>query len=213
MQITPQRLILVGAGAFARELINWAADAAASGRAPAISAFLDASPDALAGFGYELDYLGTIESYQPSEGDGLVMAIGDPIAKKRIASELAARGAEFAQVIHPTAVIARSAKLGAGVVVCPYVVISADAVVGDLVAVNTLSSIGHDAVIGAYTTLSAHVDLTGAVNVGECCFFGSGARVVPRVSIGDEARIGAGATVLRRVPAGAVMFTTPAKKL
>lgn len=213
MQVTTQRLILVGAGAFARELINWAEHAAAATGTPAITGFLDASAAALDGFDYELEYLGTIENYQPREGDRLVMAIGDPGAKKRIAAELLARGAEFAQVIHPTAVIARTAKLGTGVVVCPHVVVSADATVGDFVALNTLSSVGHDVVIGACTTLSAHVDLTGSVNVGECCFFGSGARVVPKVKIGAEARIGAGATVLRTVAANAVMYTTPAKKL
>lgn len=209
----PKRLILVGAGAFARELINWAEHAAAQGGTPPITAFLDASAVALESFDYGLEYLGPIESYQPREGDGLVMAIGDPVAKKRVATDLLARGAAFAQLIHPSAVIARTARLGAGVTVCPHAVISADAVVGDFVAINTLSSIGHDVVVGAYTTVSGHVDLTGSVQVGEGCFFGTGARVVPRVSIGAGARIGAGATVLRSVPDGAVMFTTPAKKL
>ena len=139
--MTSQRLILVGAGAFARELINWAEHAAAANGAPVISGFLDASPAALDGFDYDLEYLGTIEAYQPREGDRLVMAIGDPIAKKRIAVELIGRGAKFAQIIHPTAVIARTAKLGTGVVVCPHVVVSADATVDDFVALNTLSSV------------------------------------------------------------------------
>jgi len=213
VQVNTQRLVLVGAGAFARELVNWAEHAAALKGAPAISAFLDASAAALDGFDYDLDYLGTIESYQPREGDRLVMAIGDPAAKRRIADDLLARGAQFAQVIHPSSVIARTARLGVGVVVCPQVVVSADAVIGDFVALNTMSSIGHDVEIGACTTLSAHVDLTGYVKVGEGCFFGSGARVLPKVSIGEGARIGAGATVMRKVAPGAVMYTTPAKKL
>lgn len=213
MQVNTQRLILVVGGKFGRELINWAEHAAAASGTPEISCFLDDSAAALDGFDYDLAYLGTIQSYQPRKGDRLVMAIADPVAKKGVADSLIARGAQFAQVIHPSAVIARTAKLGVGVVVCPQVVVSADATVGDFVALNTLSSIGHDVEIGACTTLSAHVDLTGAVKVGECCFFGSGARVVPKVSIGDGARIGAGATVLRKVPAGAVMYTTPAKKL
>lgn len=213
MQVTIQRLILVGAGAFARELICWAEHAAVAAGTPVISGFLDASATALEDFDYGLEYIGTIEAYQPREGDSLVMAIGDPTAKKRIATDLLARGAKFAQVIHPTAVIARTAKLGIGVVVCPHVVVSADAAVGDFVALNTFSSVGHDVVIGACSTLSSHVDLTGAVKVGESSFFGSGARVVPKVSIGAEARIGAGATVLRTVPPKAVMYTTPAKKL
>lgn len=210
--MTDERLILVGAGAFGRELINWADDAAAAGGLP-ISGFLDASAHALDKFGYALEYLGPIESYQPQEGDRLVMAIGDPLAKKRLAEELLAKGAQFARLVHPSAVVARSAVLGVGTVVCPGAVISADATLGNFVAVNALSGVGHDVVVGDYSTLSSHVDLTGWVEVGEACFFGTGARVLPKVVIGKEARVGAGAVVMRSVAAGAVMFTTPAKKL
>jgi sugar O-acyltransferase (sialic acid O-acetyltransferase NeuD family) len=206
-------MILVGAGAFGRELVNWSYDVAAAGGGSPVTGFLDISAHALDKFDYRLEYAGTIEDYQPHAGDQLVMAIGDPLAKKRIAGELLARGAQFARLVHPSAVVARSAVLGAGVVVCPHAVISADAAVGAFVAVNSLSGVGHDVVVGDYGTLSSHVDLTGWVQVGEACFFGTGARVLPKVVVGSGARIGAGAVVMRNVAPGAVMFTTPAKKL
>jgi sugar O-acyltransferase (sialic acid O-acetyltransferase NeuD family) len=213
VQIKDENLILVGAGAFGRELVNWSYDvAAATGGAP-ITGFLDNDAHALDKFGYDLEYRGTIEAYQPREGDRLVMAIGDPLVKKRIAGELLAKGAQFASLVHPRAVVARNAVLGAGVVVCPNAVISANATVGAFVAVNALSGVGHDVVLGDYTTLSSHVDLTGWVRVGEACFFGSGARVLPKVSVGEGARIGAGAVVMRNVAPGATMFAAPAKKL
>lgn len=202
------RLILVGAGAFGRELINWAED----GGTP-FAGFLDSSAAALEGYDYALDYLGTIDDFAPQEGDRLVVAIGDPQAKRRIVLGLKEKGAQFAQLVHPSAVVARTAKLGEGVVVCPQAVVSADARVGDFVAVNALSGVGHDVELGPYSTLSSQVDLTGWVKVGEACFFGTGARVLPKVRIGAEARIGAGATVFRSVPDGATMYTAPAKKL
>jgi sugar O-acyltransferase (sialic acid O-acetyltransferase NeuD family) len=213
MQMKPERLILVGGGAFSRELINWADHAAAASGGVRVSAFLDDTGNALEGFDYGLAYLGSIASYEPRPGDQLVLGISEPAAKKRIVGELTAKGAVFASLVHPTAVVARTAALGKGVVLCPYSVISADVVLGDFVAVNTLSSVGHDAVVGDYSTLSAHVDLTGRVKVGVSCFFGTGARVLPRVVVGDECRIGAGATVMRNVASSAVMYTMPAKKL
>jgi sugar O-acyltransferase (sialic acid O-acetyltransferase NeuD family) len=213
VQVKPGRLILVGAGGFGRELINWSNDAAAATGALPITGFVDDSAHALDKFNYGLEYHGTIGAYQPQPGDRLVIAIGDPLHKKRIAGELMARGAQFATLVHPSAVVARSAVLGVGTVICPQAVISADATLGDFVAVNALSGVGHDVVVGDYSTLSAHVDLTGWVTVGESCFFGTGARVLPKVVIGKDARIGAGATVFRDVPAGAVMFTAPARKL
>lgn len=208
-----ERWILVGAGRFARELICWAEDTAEQRGTPPVTGFLDESAGALDGFSYQLSYCGAIEAYQPQRNDRLLMAIGDPVEKRRVAHMLKQRGAQFATLVHPSAVVARTARLGEGVVLCPHALVSADAVVGDLVAINAASSIGHDVVLGAYSTLSAQVDLTGGVQVGECCFFGSGARVLPRITVGAEARIGAGAVVMRKVAPGAVMYAAPARKL
>jgi sugar O-acyltransferase (sialic acid O-acetyltransferase NeuD family) len=207
------RLVVAGCGAFARELINWVDDAAERGAGPRISGFLDANPDALAGFAYDLEWRGDLDAYTPRADEALLAAIGDPAAKRDVVARLRARGAVFAGFRHPSALVARTAQLGEGVVLCPYTVISADARIGDFVAVNLHSTIGHDVRVGAYSTLSAHVDLTGGVEVGDAAFFGSGARVLPRVKIGAGAKVGAGATVMRAVPEQAVVYTTPAKRL
>jgi sugar O-acyltransferase (sialic acid O-acetyltransferase NeuD family) len=208
-----KRLILVGCGAFARELINWAQDVAETGQGQAVTGFLDEDAQALTGFNYKIEYLGKIDAFVPQSGDYLLMAIGDPSIKKKIYQELKAKGAQFAQLIHPSAVIARSAKLGDGVVVCPQAFISADAIVGDMVAVNGCASVGHDVRLGSFCTLSSHVDLTGWVQVEECVFFGSGAKVLPKVKVRAGAKIGAGAVVMRSVAENAVMYAQPAKKL
>jgi len=201
------RLILVGSGSFGRELINWAYDTCMP-----FSSYIG-SPGTLEGYSYDLQHLGEIDDYCPSDGDSLVIAIGDPLIKKSIATKLKSKGAKFKSLIHPSAVIAKSAVLGEGCVICPQAVISADSKISDFVAVNALSSVGHDAVVGCYSTLSAHVDLTGFVAVGECVFFGTGAKVLPKVEIGSNAKIGAGSLVMRNVSEGSVMYALPAKKL
>jgi sugar O-acyltransferase (sialic acid O-acetyltransferase NeuD family) len=208
-----KNLILVGAGAFGREVIGLAQDSGSHAGGQKISAFIDDNPLALEEFSYNLEYLGAIRDYMPRSDDVLIMAISNPQEKQNIASILKARGGFFGQLIHPLAVISNTAKLGEGVVVCAHSFVSADSSVGDFVAINVLSSIGHDTQIGSFSTLSAHVDLMGYVIVGKSVFFGSGARVLPRVKIGDEAIIGAGATVMRAVKAKDTMYTQPAKKL
>ncbi len=208
-----ERLVLVGGGAFARELLNWVDDLVDLGKSISVTGFLDENQTALQGFPYSVPYLGRISAFTPQPGDQLLMAIGDPDEKKLLFAEFKNKGATFATVIHPSAVIARSAKLGEGVVVCPQAFVSADAVIGDLCAVNGNASVGHDVRLGSFSTLSSHVDLTGWVQVEECAFFGSGARVLPKVKIGAGARIGAGAVVMRSVPACAVIYAPPAKRL
>ncbi len=211
--MTTPFITLVGAGGFGRELINWCEDAAKATGAPRVAGFLDVDAQALDAFDYGLRYRGTDAEYAPLEGELLLVSIGDPVIKQRAVTALRARGARFASVVHPSSVVARSARLGEGVVICPLAMVSADARIGDFVAVNAMSSIGHDVRIGDFSTLSAHVDLTGQVQVGECCFFGSGARALPGVRIGERARIGAGAVVMRHVQPEATMYAAPAKKL
>jgi len=208
-----KRLILVGGGGFGRELINWSLDVAQAGLGPSITAFIDDNPAALDGFDYHLEYLGSIDQYLPQPQDLFLMSIGDPTSKQKIYQNLISRGAVFSQLIHPTAVIAGSAKLGEGVVVCPFALVSADAVVGKMVAINVSSSVGHEVVLSDFCTLSAHVDLMGSVQIGKSVFFGSGARVLPKVTVKSRARIGAGALIMRTVAEESIMYAQPAKKL
>lgn len=208
-----KRLILVGGRAFARELINWVDDLVDLGKSIPVSGFIDENQNVMDGFSYSIPFLSSIENFTPEEGDKLLMAVGDPIFKKNCYYELKAKGASFTQLIHPSAVIARTAQLGEGVIVCPQAFVSADARIGDLCCINGNSSIGHDVQLGSFSTLSSHVDLTGWVEVGECAFFGSGARVLPKLKIGMAARIGAGAVVMRSVPDEGVVYAPPAKRL
>lgn len=208
-----KRLILVGCGDFGRELINWADDAATSGMGQNFYGFLDNNPAALDNYSYKLEYLGSADDFSPNDEHLFVIGIANPETKRIIVEKLKAKGAVFSNLIHPSAVIAKTAKLGEGVVICPHALISADANLGNFVAVNGLSSVGHDAHIGDFSTLSAHVDLTGFVHVGEGVFFGTGAKVLPKIRIGDGATIGAGTTIMRSVAMGAVMYALPAKRL
>lgn len=207
------RTIIVGAGGFGRELISWAGDCHAAGRLPPIAGLIDDDPRILDGFSYGVSLLGSIADFVPQPGDRLVMAIGTPAIKERVAVQLRDRGGYFATLIHPTAVMAGSATIDEGTVLCPLSLVSADAVVGRLVSINALSSIGHDVHVGDRSTLSAHVDLTGGVQVGEGVLIGTGAKVLPRVRIGADATIGAGSVVYRGVAAGRSVFAAPAKTL
>lgn len=209
-----KNIIIVGAGRFARELICWLEDALDPAGAR-IKGLLDdtlpAAPALDADYAYPL--LGSVRDYQPADGDELVLAIGAPQDKLRVARELEQRGARFFTLVHPSAIVARTARIGHGVVICPFALVSAGAVLDDFVTVNTYASVGHDATVGAGTSISSHVDLTGAVRIGSAVMIGSSASVLPRVQVGERATIGAGAIVMRRVAAGSTVYAAPAKTL
>lgn len=209
-----KQLIIVGAGRFAREVLCWLEDSL-DPAAERIAGLLDdtQAPAAALDADYPYPLLGAIGNYQPGADDALVLAIGAPAAKLHVAQALAARGARFHTLVHPSAVVARTATVGQGAVVCPFALVSAGSRVGDFVTINSYASVGHDAVLGAGCTLSSHVDLTGGVQLGQAVMVGSGASVLPRVQVGDGATVGAGAVVMRRVAAGATVYAPPAKTL
>ncbi len=207
------RCILAGAGAFGRELINWARDAEITGSFPTLAGFIDDTHHKLQNSSYNLSSLGSIQAYQPGTNDVFLLGVSDPQGKESIVNLLKSKGAKFINLIHPTAILAKTATIGEGTILCPLSIVSADAIVGSFVTVNSFSGVGHDVLVGDYTTMSSHVDLTGRVHCGRSVFFGTGAKVIPDVSIGDQAIIGAGALVVRTVQSGSTMYTMPAQKL
>jgi sugar O-acyltransferase (sialic acid O-acetyltransferase NeuD family) len=188
-----QRIVIVGAGAFGREIAQWARR---DGRDEIV--FLDDHAQGA-------HVIGTVESYERHPGDEVLLAVADPKARRSIAERIQA-----ATFIASTA-ICGECQVGVGSLLMPNSLVSAGSVLGECVIVNTNSSVGHDVVLGDFCTLSSHVDLTGRVKVGTGVFFGSGARVIPGVTIGDGAVIGAGAVVVKDVPAGATVFGNPAR--
>jgi len=206
------RLILVGAGGFGRELYFWAEDCHAAGTLPALAGFIDDVVPELPG-DYGLPRLSSLQDYAPAPGDLFVVALGEPAKKRRVVELLQARGARFATLRHPTTTVVRTAWIGEGVIMCPYTMAMPDSRIERFATLINYSGIGHDSVCGEFTTLSSQVDVTGNVRIGCDVTVGSGARILPRVKVGDGATIGAGSVVLRSVKPGTTVFAAPAKTL
>lgn len=200
-------LVIVGAGGFGREIFAWAE---CSGRWR-LKGFLDDNPAAANDPRLRAPVIGTVSDYLPAEAEVFLCGIGSPELRRTFSEKLRARGARFATLVHPTAVVATGAQLADGVIVCPYVVISVDSRIGEGAAIYYHSSVDHDAVLGPWTQVSAHCDITGGVSVGAGVFVGSHASILPQVKVGDRARIGAGAIVTRDVLPDVTVAGVPAR--
>ncbi len=205
-------LVIVGAGGFGRELLTWIGEQSA-GRSSHVRGFLDDNPAALEDFDIELPILGDPLTYQPSGDERLVLAIGQPATKLKLAELLRSRGGKFATLIHTSARVGPRCQLGEGVIISPNAGVSCDVTLGDFVMLNCFATVGHDAHIGRGTTLSSHVDCTGNTRIGAGVFLGSHAAVIPGIAVGDGATVAAGSVAMRNVPAGATVLGVPAKKI
>jgi len=130
---------------------------------------------------------------------GVVVAIGDNAARRRVFDELVARGHRMVAVVHPSAVVSEWAELGAGVYVGARAVVNPEAVVERGVVINTAAVVEHHNHIGAFAFVSPGAVLAGHVVVGAEAMVGARAVVRPGQRIGARAKVGAGAVVVRDV--------------
>jgi len=120
-------------------------------------------------------------------------------------------GVEMINVIHPAAVVSRSARIGTGVALFAGSVVGAGAELGDGVLLNTASSADHDCRLGAFSSLGPGARLGGKAVLGEGAAICLAAVVREAAQIGAWSVTGAGATVLDDIPAGVVAYGTPAR--
>ena len=207
-----KKIIIVGAGGFGRELLWWVEDVNKAHFTWTIAGFIDDDPHALDGYGCNYKIIGTIKDWQPREDEEFALAIGSPSLKKKIVGVLKKKGAHFANVIHPTAMLNESASVGEGLVMFPYSKVSCNSSVGDFVTILA-TPIGHDTVIGDYSVISGGCNVVRNVRIGNEVFMAAGVCVAQDVIIGDRAYIGLGSVVLKDVPPGATVFGNPARAL
>lgn len=120
---------------------------------------------------------------------------------------------EIVTLIHPSAIISPSAKIGIGVVVMPNVVINAKATIGNGVILNSGCVVEHECVIESFVHISPNAALAGAVRVGEFTHVGIGSNVIQGISIGQNTIIGGGSVVIRNIENNQKVAGVPAKAI
>jgi sugar O-acyltransferase (sialic acid O-acetyltransferase NeuD family) len=138
----------------------------------------------------------------------LIIAIGYNHIRQKIAANIAH---SFGIVVHPSAIVDDSVKIGEGTVVFHRVVIQADAQIGKHVIINTSASVDHDCIIEDFVHIAPNVALCGNVRIGEGTLIGAGSVVAPNLSIGRNCMIAAGSVVTRNIADNCIVRGNPAR--
>jgi sugar O-acyltransferase (sialic acid O-acetyltransferase NeuD family) len=145
--------------------------------------------------------------------DQFVVAIGDNATRGRILERESAASAPIAPatIVHPGAVVAHDATLGAGSILLAGAVVSNGCTVGRGVLLGTNSSIDHDCTVEDHASLGPGATTGGTVRIGRATAVGLGANVVHGITIGVDSVVGAGALVLDDIPDRVVAYGIPAR--
>lgn len=153
-----QNLIIIGAGGLGREVYDLAINTGAY----TVRGFVDANPSASPEVA---PVLGTPDAYDIQPGDVFICAIGKPADRCRVVRSLRDRGANFATLIHPTAIISPTAIVKEGCIIKPYVTIGSRAHIGAHTVVQPHSTIEHDVQVACFCLIGANSTLQGACQI------------------------------------------------
>ena len=229
-----KNLLIIGAGGFGREVLNWVLDHSRNNLDWKVGGFLDSRSSALDGFATEsqglpnaVPYLPEVHkhfsrafgivgdpmTYIPGPEDVFLCALGDPAERRRYAKPILDKGGYFMVLVHPHALVSTFSTLGRGSIIGPFASVSPDAHIGEFVTVNSYTGIAHDARIGDWCEIDGHCLIAGRAQIGTGARIHGGAVITPDARVGDEAVVGAGSVVFGRVPAGVTVIGNPAKRL
>jgi UDP-perosamine 4-acetyltransferase len=139
--------------------------------------------------------------------------VGDNTPRARLFERGLAAGLTALTLVHPSAIVSASARLGNGTQCLWGAIIAAGAAIGANVIVNSGAVVEHDCRIGDHAHIASGATLTGAVKVADFAHIGAGAVVRQGLSIGAGAIVGAGSVVTRPVPASVTVAGNPARPM
>ena len=147
-----------------------------------------------------------------AENYKVVVAIGDPIKRKKVVEKLPSE-TEFATIIHPNVVISGWVEIGVGSIITAGTILTCNIKIGKHAHLNLHTTIGHDCIIGDFFTTAPATNISGNCEFGECVYFGTNSSVRQGIKISDNVTIGMGGIVVKNIDKEGVYIGNPVKKL
>lgn len=154
----------------------------------------------------------TLAEFEAAPFSGAFLACAfTPRRRRELIGMARARGLTLAgALVDPTAILARSVRVGDGSFINAGAIIGAVSMIGEGVLINRAVSLGHHSLIGDHVSIGPGATLAGNIHVGEGAMIGAGATVLPDIRIGAGAIVAGGSLVRAHVPEGAFVAGNPA---
>lgn len=127
----------------------------------------------------------------------VVLAIGNPLTKRKIFKKISNPNVCFPNIIHPSVIVYEPeyVNFGRGVVVGANSVITTNVRINDFVYINIGVIISHDALVKEFTMIMSSVCISAGAIIGEAVYLGNGVRIDKPIIIADEKVIPMGVTL------------------
>lgn len=196
-----KKIIIIGCGGHAAELRDYIDhyNAAHDTDKIEVVGFLDDDKKAHEHYSFIESYLGKIDDHEIEKEVFYLMGIANLTYRASIIEKFIRKNAQFTGLIHPTAIISPTSKIGEGTVVSHNVSVGPKVQIGKFNILNSRCTIGHDSTLGDFNFISPQVALSGYTKVGNENLLGTNACTIPGITIGNHNKIAAGMVVYKNV--------------
>lgn len=204
-----KKLIVVGGGGFAKEVIWLAKDCGYH-----VYGVLDDNTLVHGKRILDVPILGCVSDWASYSNCEFIVAIGSPRTRKLVVEKMNTLGIpKFATLVHPTVIKSNQVTFDIGCIVCAGMVFTVEITVGKHCIFNINGTVGHETLVGDYVTIAPIVAISGNVNLQNCVEVGTGASIRQGVTLSKGAMLGMGGVLTKNIPENYIYAGNPAKPL
>lgn len=212
------RLVILGAGGDGLVVAEAVAQIARQGGADAlkVDGFLDdAFPE---GGNFEgFPVLGGLDAWSRLDAEvrfiAAIQKVGDMPRRVKRLDALGIPPERWASVIHPTAMVSASAKIGIGVYIAAFCSVQPRCLIDDFASLRAGAALGHDATVSRHGYVGPNAVMCGRTRIGVGAHLGPGAVLLDNREVGEFSVVGIGAAVTKDVAPFSVAMGNPAKRI
>lgn len=143
----------------------------------------------------------------------LIVAIGDPFARKIVIESLPKK-TKFFTHIHPSVqILGDDVEIGEGTIICAGTILTTNIKIGKHSHLNLQTTVGHDTVIGDFFTTAPGAKISGNCKIGDLVYIGTNASVREKITINDMVTVGLNSGVVKNILEPGVYGGLPCKKI
>jgi sugar O-acyltransferase (sialic acid O-acetyltransferase NeuD family) len=212
----PKKVLIWGAGSFGEEILDCLDEINCIKPTYECVGFLDDDEQKWKSKHRGIPVLGSLSISKDFSNIQLISALTNNKnfwEREVLFSNIKKKPSQFETIIHPSAVISKTASIGEGTIILSNVTIGPNTKIGNYVVVLSNSVINHDVRVKSYSIITSGVNISGNTTIGSCCYLGSGSTIRENITIEDCCLIGMGGIILTNVSRNSVMVGNPAKKI